>query len=197
MWQEIKRFGQKLVYYGLTHSHFGNISIRRGDKILITRSGSLLDEINENMVVEVELARPTSFDLIASSETIVHRQIYQQTSALAVIHVHSPFAVILSFLSPAETLTPTDTESKYFLHEIPLVTGGIGSAELATNVARALQDHKAVIVRGHGSFAQGKILEEAYVNICSVEHACKVKYFCDQSTLLAKLASGKGGIQGF
>jgi len=163
----------------MTDSHFGNISVREGDKLLITRSGSLLDEISEQMVVEVDLKQPTVFDIIASSETIVHRLIYRQTSALAVIHVHSPFAVITSLLCHEEKLIPEDSETKYFLHEIPVVTGGIGSPVLATNVANALQNHKGVIVRGHGSFATGKILEEAYVHSCSIEHACKVKYFCD------------------
>ncbi|HDN65254.1 MAG TPA: fuculose phosphate aldolase, partial [Methanosarcinales archaeon] len=40
MWQEIARFGKKLVEYGLVESHFGNISVRTGDGMLITRSGS-------------------------------------------------------------------------------------------------------------------------------------------------------------
>jgi L-fuculose-phosphate aldolase len=190
MWREMQKYGRKLVAYGLTNSHFGNMSIRVGDKLLITRSGSLLDEINEQMVVEVQLHQPTSFDIIASSETIVHRLIYQQTSALAIIHVHSPFAVVASLLNHEENLYPEDSETKYFLHKIPIVTGGIGSAVLATNVAKALQDHKGVIVRGHGSFTVGKILEEAYVYSCSVEHACKVKYFCDFGSMQLQ---GRGG----
>ena len=182
MWREIDRFGRKLVQYGLAHSHFGNISVRTGDGLLITRSGSMLDEIDENMVVHCQLYQEDCFDTIASSETIVHRRIYQQTSALAIIHVHSPYAVALSMLTEEEYLVPRDTESKYFLHRIPLVNGGVGSAELAANLAEALSEHKAAIVRGHGTFAAGKILEEAYVNTCSVEHACKVHYLCTNKT---------------
>lgn len=181
MWREISRFGCKLVQYGLTHAHFGNISLRTGDGLQITRSGSMLDEIDENMVVHCLLYGEDCFDTIASSETIVHRRIYRQTSALAIIHVHSPYAVALSLLSKEDYLIPRDTESKYFLHRIPLVTGGVGSEELASNLAAALSQHKAAIVRGHGTFATGKILEEAFVNTCSVEHACKVHYLCTVS----------------
>ncbi|MGI5876606.1 MAG: aldolase [Dethiobacteria bacterium] len=178
MWREISKFGRKVVEYGLTGSHFGNISVRAGDSIIITRSGSMLDEINENMVVECHLYQENCFDTIASSEIIVHRRVYQETSALAIVHVHSPFAVILSLLAEEDFLTPEDTESKYFLHRIPLIRGGVGSAELAQNLAEALSSYKAAIARGHGTFATGKILEEAYVHACSVEHACKVQYYC-------------------
>lgn len=179
MWRELQKFGKKVVDNGLTTSHFGNISLRVGRKILISRSGAMLDELNENTIVEVDLDKSGSFDMIASSETIVHRSIYQNTSALAIIHVHSPFAVVMSMIEQGEYFEPDDTESKYFLHQIPIITGKVGSKELAVNSTEALKDHKVALMRGHGSIATGKIMEEAYVHICSLEHACKVKYYYD------------------
>ena len=179
MWRELQKFGKKCVDMGLTTSHFGNISLRVGNSILISRSGSMLDELDESTIVEVDLHTPGSFDIIASSETIVHRSIYQKTSALAIIHVHSPFATVMSMLEQSDYVEPGDTESKYFIHQIPLITGKIGSKELARNASEALKDHKVAIIRGHGSISVGKIMEEAYVHICSVEHACKVKYYYD------------------
>jgi L-fuculose-phosphate aldolase len=179
MWREISKFGKKMVQCGLTHSHFGNISVRVGNKLIITRSSSMLDEIDENMVVELDLDKASSFDTIASSETIVHRHIYKETSALAIIHAHSAFAIVQSMISSTNLLIPTDCESKYFLHEIPIITGGVGSRELAQNAANALKDHKGAIIKEHGPIAIGKIIEEAFVTICSIEHACKVKYFTD------------------
>ncbi len=185
MWREMGRFGRKLVEGGLVESHFGNISLRVGSRMIITRSGSALDEITVNDVVEVDLYRHGSLDLIASSELRVHRAIYQHTSALAVIHAHCPYAVVLSLLEEGDSVVPVDSEGRYFLHEIPLVSGGIGSRELAENTARALEGRKGVIVRGHGTFAVGKILEEAYVVTTQIEHACRVKY-------LVELAGRKG-----
>ncbi|NIM05416.1 MAG: aldolase [Armatimonadetes bacterium] len=179
MWEELSRFGKKLVAAGLVHSHFGNMSLRVANKILITRSGSMLDELDENQVVEVDLNNPTSFDINASVETIVHRAIYQKTSSLAVIHCHSPFAVTLSMLAEEDKLVLTNSEGLHLLHEIPLIEAPSGSAELAEKAAAALSDHKACIIRGHGPIATGKIVEEAFVNICSVEHVCKVKYYID------------------
>lgn len=179
MWREISKFGKKMVQCGLTHSHFGNISVRVGNKLIITKSGTMLDEIDENMVVELDLDKPGSLDTIASIETIVHKNIYKETSALAIIHAHSPFAIVQSMISSTSLLIPTDCESKYLLHEIPIITGGVGSEELARNAAIALKNHKGAIIKEHGPIAMGKIVEEAFVTICSIEHVCKVKYFAD------------------
>ncbi|HIE31328.1 MAG TPA: aldolase [Methanosarcinales archaeon] len=178
MWQEISRFGKKLVEYGLVESHFGNISIRTGDTMLITRSGSALDEIDQDAVVEVGIERSSSMDLIASSETIVHRAIYRNTSALAIIHAHCPYAVIESLIGDS-AIVPVDSEGIYFLHEIPVVTGGIGTPDLAENASSLLREHKGVIIRGHGTIATGMILEEAYVVTSQIEHSCLVKYHVD------------------
>ena len=176
MWEEIAGIGRKLVLYGLTHAHYGNISVRTDGGLLITCSGSMLDEIDEKMVVLRPLDDEDRFDSIASSETIVHRRIYRQTSAQAVIHVHSPYAVAMSMISGEDYLVPRDAECQQFLQRIPLVEGGTGSPEIAANMAGALSGYKAAIVRGHGTFAAGRNLREAYINACTVEHACQVHY---------------------
>ncbi len=185
MWQEISKIGKKLVDHGLVESHFGNISVRIGNKMLITRSGSALDEITENSVVEVELEGTSGLDMIASSEAIVHREIYKNTSALAIIHAHCQFAVTLSLLADFESdsdfIVPVDSEGQYFLHEVPIVKGGIGTPQLAKNTARALAEHKGAIIYSHGTFATGKILEEAYVVTTQIEHSCAIKYRYDMA----------------
>lgn len=179
MWREIKKYGQKLSAYGMNHSHFGNISICLGDHLLITKRGSLLDEIDEQKVIKVSLEKMAEIVPSASTETVVHRMIYLKTAALAIIHIHSPFATVESMLAKGNLLMPEDAESKYLIHEIPIVAGEAGSLELAENVSEALVNHKAAIARAHGSFAAGRSLEEAYINVCSVEHICKLKYFFD------------------
>ena len=135
MWQEISKYGRKLVDHGLVESNFGNNSVRAGDRMLITRSGSALDEIGENNVVEVDIQDTSSLDIIASSETVVHREIYRQTSALAIIHAHCKYSVVESLLAgPYGVILPIDSEGQYFLGNIPVVGGGKGSRELAENL---------------------------------------------------------------
>jgi L-fuculose-phosphate aldolase len=67
----------------------------------------------------------------------------------------------------------------YVLHELPVIRGGVGSEELARNAAAALRDHKGAIVQGHGTFARGATVDEAFVVLSSIEHACRVKYLVD------------------
>jgi hypothetical protein len=47
VWKAISHFGRKIVQAGLTASRFGNISVRVGDQVFITCTGSMLDEIGE------------------------------------------------------------------------------------------------------------------------------------------------------
>jgi len=174
-WQEIARFGKKLVNSGLISSRFGNISILQGDRISITCTGSMLDELEEGLVVEVGLDRPCDQDKIASSETCVHRAIYQSTANMAVIHTHSPYAVALSLLEQ-KAVEPLDGEGLLFLGTMPIVEGRIGTNELAMAVSFALRNHKACIARGHGVFAAGESLPDAYTAACMAEHSAQVRY---------------------
>jgi len=177
MWQEIAKYGRKLVEHGLVESNFGNISIRAGDKMLITKTGAALDEITENSVVEVDILDTSSMDIIASSETVVHREIYRQTSALAIIHAHCQYAVVESLLAgPSGLILPVDSEGQYFLRDIRVVGGRIGSHELAENLADALSRHRGAVVYSHGTFAIGRTLGEAYIVTTQLEHSCKIKY---------------------
>ncbi|HUV80221.1 MAG TPA: aldolase [Candidatus Bathyarchaeia archaeon] len=181
--QELIKYGKKIVEAGLAHSHFGNVSKRVGDQMLISTTGSMLDELEGQIVtVPVDPTSPDELDVIASTEVNVHRAIYRATSALAILHGHSKYAVAMSMLyKPDEQIVPEDAESIYVLHEIPVVRGGVGSDKLARNTADALRDHKGIVVQGHGTFARGATVDEAYVILSSVEHACTVKYLVDNA----------------
>ncbi len=174
-WPEIAKFGRKMVASGLTSSRFGNISRLQGEKISITCTGSMLDELDQSNVVEVDLNCASDQDRIASSETCVHRAIYRSTSNEAVIHTHSPYAVALSLLEK-DSIEPLDSEGILFLGAMPIVEGHYGSDRLAQAVSMALQGHKACIARGHGVFASGMTLTEAFTAASMAEHSSKVRY---------------------
>ncbi|HOV81151.1 MAG TPA: aldolase [Methanothrix sp.] len=174
-WREIARYGRKAVASGLTSSRFGNISIAVDDSIFITCTGSMLDELDESQIVRVDLAGPCPMDETASSETCVHRAVYQRSTHRAVIHTHSPYAVAMSILE-TEQVIPLDSEGLIFLGAVPVVQGRLGSEELGGAVSSALVGHQACIARSHGVFAAGKSLTEAYTAACMVEHSAQVGY---------------------
>jgi L-fuculose-phosphate aldolase len=173
--KEISKFGRKAVTSGLTSSRFGNISALCGEKIVITKSGSMLDELDRTPLVEVDLSGPCEKDAMASTETCVHRAVYQGTTAQSVIHTHSPYAVALSLIE-ADDVEPIDSEGRYFLGTLPVVEAEFGTSDLAAKVSVALRSHNACIARGHGVFAQGQSLVEAYTMACMAEHSSQVRY---------------------
>lgn len=98
MQREIARYGKILADRGFVKPYCGNIGIRLGDKMLIKRSGKYLEKTDEEAVVEVDIERVSELDRIASSDTPIHRAVYKNTTAKAVIHAHSPYAVIESLI---------------------------------------------------------------------------------------------------
>ncbi len=177
-WQEIARFGRKVVSSGLTSSRFGNISVLLDGEIFITATGSMLDELDSLAVVQVDLEHACEMDKIASIETCVHRAIYLNTSKTAIIHTHSPYATVLSMLE-VEAVLPIDSEGVLLLGEMPVIEGQLGTDMLARAACIALKSHKACIARGHGVFAAGGSLKEAYTTACMAEHSSQVKYLVD------------------
>ena len=184
MLEDLERFGNRLARDGLVRSSSGNLSIRARDKIFITTSGSMLDELDETTIVEIDL-NSLKIDGKASRESVVHCEIYKKTPSLAVIHAHPPFAVVLSLLmdGPVE---PMDIEGKHFFDKIPIINCVTGSTELAEDVSGKLKDFNGLIVRGHGTFTAGKNVEDAYLATCAIEYSCMTLYHY-------KLARGQYG----
>lgn len=194
MYQKISAVGKKIVQSGLVEANFGNISARSGsgNSFVITKTKTALDEIGAADVVEVPIWNQTedtltdtltasAIEKTASSETPVHRRIYSETNAKAIVHAHCPYSVVMSILENEignDLIIPVDSEGKLFLKEIPIISGGIGSEELAENAANAFKDGKTkgVIVLGHGTIAVGDTLEEAYNITAQLEHSAKIKY---------------------
>ncbi len=88
MYEDFKLVGADLFNQGITSSHGGNLSVRIGDRILITRRGSVLGHLRDDDIIETGLERNDSGITLASTEIGVHRAIYQKTSALAIVHAH-------------------------------------------------------------------------------------------------------------
>ncbi|NYT02469.1 MAG: fuculose phosphate aldolase, partial [Methanosarcinales archaeon] len=148
--------------------------------ILITCTGSMLNEIDQSQVVLVDKGGPGPLDQVASCETPAHRAIYQTTGARAIIHTHSPYAVAVSLLEK-DLIEAEDSEGREMLGAMPVVEGRFGSAELAEALAPAMVGRRACVARGHGVFAAGQTLQEAYTVACMAEHSSQVLYLVRQA----------------
>jgi L-fuculose-phosphate aldolase len=167
--REFKRIGKRLFDEHLICSNFGNISMRKSDEgFFIKRSGTFLDEPGEPVFVLMNGPAPED----ASSELRVHRAVYRTSACAAIIHAHPPYSVAASLT--LNKVVPKDSEGEMFCPVIPVVRGRPGSDGLAKSVAAGLTRAPVVIARGHGTFAAGKTLDEAYMYTSLAEHACKV-----------------------
>jgi len=174
MYQEFARIGKLAWQQGLFSSHGGNMSIRVGEKILITRRGSMLGCLTERDIIETGLNENDAFVTMASTEIIVHRAIYKETTALAVFHAHPPTAVALSFC--CDSIVPEDSEGSYIIKKVPVIEAKltVGAKEVAQLLPEYLKNFKIVMLKGHGSFAIGTLLEEAFSITSSLEHSARI-----------------------
>jgi L-fuculose-phosphate aldolase len=166
---EFERIGKRLFTEHLVGGNFGNISVREGDDgFYIKRTGAYLDVASEPVFVPLTGEAPSD----ASSEYRVHREVYRKTPHRAIVHAHPPAAVALSLVR--DEVRPEDSEGIMFCPIIPVVSGEPGSQRIADTVSDALVSSNLVIARGHGTFAAGKTLDEAYLYTSLAEHACRV-----------------------
>jgi len=170
---QFQSVGRNLFTRGLVSAHSGNLSIRMGDNLIITRRGSMLGCLMENDLIETGLCHNTRTTPLASSELPVHRAIYLQTPAQAIVHAHPPHAVALS-LSETDIVCPSEGLSG--IGRVPVLGRGteIVPGALADVIAEALKEYRIVLVYGHGSFAIGQLLEEAYGLTTELEAGCQV-----------------------
>jgi len=145
------------------------MSVRDGDAgFYIKKTGAYLDDPGDPVHVPFTGNVPKE----ASSEYRVHLAVYKATPYRAIVHAHPPYAVAASLV--LDNIRPLDSEGEMFCPNIPVTSGAPGTQGLADAVAQKMRDNKLVIARGHGTFAAGATLDEAFLLTSLAEHACRV-----------------------
>jgi L-fuculose-phosphate aldolase len=169
------RYGRRMVADRLVIGSAGNISVRIGDRIVMTPTGVNYDQVTADSVNVLD----ADGTILAgtgqrSSEWPMHRKIYDLTPASAVVHTHSVFSVAVG----------TICDEIPAVHYSVLGLGGptvrvapyttFGSDGLAGHVAAALEHRFAALLQNHGMIAYGSSLEEAYERAQLVEWLAEV-----------------------
>jgi L-fuculose-phosphate aldolase len=161
--ESLIHYGRRLNTDGLAVGPAGNISVRLGDRILITPSQIPYDRITpESICVLDQDGAQVGGTGTPSAETPLHVGIYARSTARAIVHTHSPCAVAVS-----ATLTELPA-----IHYAILRLGGstvrvapyarFGSDELAGSVLDAMGDGNAAIMQNHGTVTCADDLDTAY-----------------------------------
>lgn len=176
-YSDFAKYGRMLWETGLIHMTSGNMSLRKGSVLYVTRTGSLLGSLSTSDIVAVNVANALR-DKGASSEIPVHRAIYQSNPAVgSVVHAHPPYATALSW--DYTSIRPIDSDSLY-ISEIPVLIDcpyGEGSVCIAEQFPEILCKNHVAMIRGHGAFSVGKDLCEAASRISMMENQCRLLFF--------------------
>jgi L-fuculose-phosphate aldolase len=175
IYEMFRDIGRDMYVANMISSHGGNLSIRLGDRVVIKRRGAMLGNLKPHDLIETGLEKNDSGVALASTELLVHRAIYMNTPALAVVHCHPRTAIAFSL--SRDELVPIDNEASYLLKKVPVVAEEFasGTPEMANKVAKALQNYKIIMLRGHGSFAIGQTLDEAFHWSSTLEESCQIE----------------------
>jgi L-fuculose-phosphate aldolase len=174
IYEMFREIGHDLYMANMISSHGGNISIRLGDRVIIKRRGAMLGNLKKHDLIETGLEKNDSGVALASTELLVHRTVYLNTPALAICHCHPRTAIAFSL--SRDEIVPIDNEASYLLKKVPVITEEFasGTPQMANKVAAALQNYKLIMLRGHGTFATGQTLDEAFFWSSTIEEACQI-----------------------
>jgi L-fuculose-phosphate aldolase len=167
---ELQEVGRDLYQLALVTSHGGNLSIRSQTDMWITGTGTMLGRLAAR---HISLARADGSHEgpPPSSDTVLHSLTYALGGAQAIVHGHPRHAIAASF--ETDTFVPGDLEGQLHLKEVPIVAAGPRHVE---EVARKLQVHRIVLLRGHGSYARGQSLWEALHWTTALEESAHIDW---------------------
>lgn len=158
---------------------WGNVSIRRGNHILLTPSRVDYNVMTPGDIVIIDMdENRVEGDHNPTSEKEVHRQIYRVRDDLsAIIHAHTTYAMAVSAMTIENVPCIVEEMSQLLGGDIPLAKQYVPAAQhvlLGQAAAEAIGDHNGVILRNHGSVSCGRSMEEAILVAKVVEKACKI-----------------------
>jgi len=174
MYELFREVGRDLFLAGHVTARHGNLSVRDGERIYITRSGSMLSRLEPSDIITTRM-EPSDRDKGCSRELVVHRAVYQATDATAICHAHPPHTMFRSLVE--DSIRPLDSEARFVIGEsVPVLVPAqkIGSSEAAEMLAEALQSVPVAVLRTHGPFAVGESLWDAWGIIGVLEESCHI-----------------------
>jgi L-fuculose-phosphate aldolase len=165
---------------GLNQGTSGNLSVRHGDRMLITPTAIPYDDIEPEMIASMSIGgRYGSWEgpIRPSSEWRFHLDIMlSRPDVNAIVHTHSSFATILAI---ARKPIPA-------VHYMIAAFGGndvrvadyatYGTKALSENALKALEGRNGCLLANHGMIAAGPNLERAMWLAVELETLAKQYY---------------------
>lgn len=169
-----------LRQFGLNDSHSGNASVRIGNDVWVTPTGSCADTLEPDQLMRCHIDGSLADG--ASLDAALHVAVLAANpSARAVLHSHGPYTVAMT-LDGSDYLPP-DFEGQYYFGRVRVLNIAYADYldESPQRVARELVRAPIVVVRGHGIYAQADSANLAYKWTCSLELSAKTAFIARQA----------------
>lgn len=182
---QLIRAARHLAARGLSPGSSGNLSIRDGDRVLVTPTGSSLSRVAAGELAELSLADGSVVRGKPSKEFPLHLAVYRQrTAATAVVHLHSPYATAVACLPPDATghaaLPPLTPYRVMRLGDVPVAPfAAPGSAQLAEGVSSLAAVSPVILLAQHGSVVAGEGIDAAVDLAEELETAAQLTLLLD------------------
>ena len=161
--------------YGLNDSHSGNASVRDGDTVWVTPSGCCADTLEAEDLVTCSLEDGPGTG--ASLDARLHLEVYRaQPAARCLLHYHGVHLIALTL--DGDDFQPLDFEGAYYFATIPTADAPYRDyvERSPALISELLAEHKVAVYRGHGIYAWGETVDQAYKWACSAEHSAHIAY---------------------
>ncbi len=163
---ELIAVSRSLFERGYSFGTAGNVSIRIGNTIFSTPTGSSLGALGAERIARCDLAGRISGPNQPTKELPFHLAVYRaRPESSAVVHLHSAYATAVSCLRDLNTEDALPVLTPYYGMRIPCLPVvpylPPGDLELGNEVEKRIAHTPALLLRNHGSIAVGASLAEA------------------------------------
>lgn len=172
---------KSLFARGYSFGTAGNITVRLGDSIYATPTGSSLETISADALAVSDLRGNVLSAIKPTKELPFHLAAYRaRPSAGAVVHLHSTYATAVACLRNLDIDDALPVLTAYYAMRVPALPVvpylPPGDPQLATHVEKLAARTPAMLMRNHGSIAVGTTLAEAAALAEEIEEAARL-YF--------------------
>ena len=166
---------------GKTSGSSANMSFLHQGKIYITGTGTCFGTLREEEFSCLSMDGAEQNNVKPSKEWPLHALVYRNNGSVqAVIHTHSTYSVLWSFLDAADEKDCIPPNTPYLAMRVGRV-GLIpyekpGSRELFEAFDKNMSGSEAWILRRHGPVVPGRTLLDAFYNLEELEESARVAW---------------------
>lgn len=174
--QQLQLVGKHMVDQGLAWGNAGNISARTApDRFIITATGTRLEELATEDLVECAFDGSFVGDRNPSKEIPMHRAVYEVRPEINVILHASPFYSTLISCSAEPIPDDLFVEDMYYLERVARAPYfHPGTQALGDAVREQASRANVLLLENHGVLVYDTSVKEAFMALQTLEYTCRM-----------------------